>query len=320
VPYLEGASDWTGLLAAEAGAGEHVAQGAAAGWILLRQRSPTLESFEDWSEPALDAMGEPIAGLSEIPNDNLDNRRTRAQPVSGIAGVRMAEPIGRVSGQTLADANLLRLELVYGVRLGVPVVGSLVLRTLSAWNGCSSASPAPWLNGPQGGGQQPSAGDREPGANRLGLVLLGPVGPLPSAQAWQCGFYGARDDEGRADGRIPVRLSATMRMMSTARRSDTTRPREDSPSGVASLGIGRFDSAGSEPVPGDRNDGSGSAAASRGRSDGSESGSSGSSGAGSGGRALPALPPQSSLANGFLGIGSDRPYPQPANHPALCAG
>ena len=95
VPYLYGASDFAGLLAAEARGEEHIAQGAAAGWIRLRQRSPSLESFDDWAERALDAMGEEIPGLLEIPNDNLDNRRTRAQPLSGVAGVHPASGAAR---------------------------------------------------------------------------------------------------------------------------------------------------------------------------------------------------------------------------------
>jgi hypothetical protein len=294
VPYLYGASDWAGLIAAEAKADDHVAEGLAAGWIVLRQRSPSQESFDDWAAPALDPMGEVIAGLVEIPNDNLDNRRTRAQPVSGVAGTRLAEPIGRASGQTLADANLLRLEVVYGVRLSVPVVGSLIVRTLSAWNGCASAA----ADRDEAGGP---AGDRE----RLGLLSLGPVRPLGTSRAWMCRFYEARDREGRADGRIPLRLSATLRMMSTARRADSTRPREDPASGLPSLGVGRFDGTLGALSPGDRNDSSGAVDDARPR-----------------GAPAPQSPAplQAGLANGFLGIGSDRSYPLPTLHPALCPG
>ena len=246
VPYLHGATDWAGLIAAEAQADGHVSQGVAAGWITLRQRSPSQESFDDWAVPALDETGEPLAGLMEIPNDNLDSRRTRAQPVSGSAGLRLAEPIGRASGQTLADANLLRLELVYGVRLRVPLIGKIIIRTLSAWHRCSSAGVA---SGP--------AGDVGPGAGRLGLLPLGPARPLDTPRPWMCSFYEARDGEGRSDGRIPVRLSATVRMMSTARRSDSTRAREDAPSALGSLGPGRFDEPAGGLLPGDFDDGSG---------------------------------------------------------------
>ena len=290
VPYLYGANDWAGLLAAEARAGDHIAQGAAQGWIKLRQRSPSQESFNDWAEPAIDAMGEPLAGLLEIPNDNLDNRRLHTQPVSGAAGMHRSEPIGRLSGQSLADANLLRLELVYGVRLGVPVVGSLIIRTLSLWNGCSFAMPA-----------SDPAGDAAAGGERLGLLLLGSVGALAATQSWMCEYYGARNGAGAADGRIPIRLSATVRMMSTARHSDMTPVREAAASALPSLGAGQFDSAPDESPSGDHNGGTGATNP----------------------PSQPTSRPFSlrqGLGNGFLGIGTDRPYPAPRSHPALCQG
>jgi hypothetical protein len=307
-PYLYGASDWAGLLAAEARAGQHVDQGAAAGWIRLRQRSPSRESFDDWAEPALDTMGAPIPGLVEIANDNLDNRRLRMQPVSGLAGVHLSEPIGRLSGQTLADANLLRLELIYGVRLSVPVVGALIVRSLSLWNGCSLAGQWP---GDSQAAQAFSPGAAASSGDRLGLLLLGSVGPLNAMQPWMCGFLDARDGEGRAVGRIPIRASATVRMMSTARRSELTQARIDAASGLGSLGPGLFEAADDAALAGERNDGSGSASPSRGRGGGS-------AGDGAAG-ASPLQSPRSSLANGFLDIGGDRSYPLPGTHPALCS-
>lgn len=293
VPYLYGASDWAGLIAAETRAEAHVAEGIEAGWISLRQRSPTQESFEDWSVPALDTMGEPIAGLVEIPNDNLDNRRTRTEPVSGTAGSHLGEPIGSVSGQTLADANLLRLELVYGVRLAVPLVGKLIIRTLSAWSGCPSVAA---------GGD--STGQSAGGGQRLGLLTLLPVEPLAAPPTWTCRFYQARTSDGGTAGRIPLRLSATLRMMSTARRSDATAAREDLASGLPSLGPGRFD----EPIaslPGAGNDVDVPGGNTQ-----------------PGGSPFSRAPTTSSsgLANGFLRLGSDRPYPLPTIHPAVCPG
>ena len=83
----------------------HVTGGRAAQWIEVKQLSPTLESFSDWAGPALDPFGERIAGQDEIPNDNLDNRREKTMPTSGTSGYRGNEPIGRSSGQTLADAG-----------------------------------------------------------------------------------------------------------------------------------------------------------------------------------------------------------------------
>jgi hypothetical protein len=290
VPYLYGAEDWAGLLAAEARAREHVALGMSGGWILLRQRSPTRESFDDWAEPALGPMGGPIPGLVEIPNDNLDNRRLRTRPVSGIAGTSMmGEPVGRRSGQSLADANLLRLELAYGVRLAVPVVGPLVLRTLSLWHGCAPGSG------------EATAGPRQTGSgtDRLGLLDLGMPARGTSPAHWTCAFHAARDGEERPRGRIPVRLSATVRMMSTARSSAFTGSRVD----VAS-DAGMAPGPRAEPDPRDE-------PASR-----EETAPERLPGRQATGGAVGVSPP---LANGFLRIGSDRAYPVPSGHPALCA-
>ncbi len=302
VPYLYGASDWAGLLAAEAGAQSHLAQGSAAGWILLRQRSPLQESFVDWAEPAIDEFGRPIAGQIEIPNDNLDNRRTRAQPRSGTSGHQVSEPIGRLSGQTLADANLLRLELVYGVRLVVPIVGRLLIRTLAAWHRCTSA---PASSAGVGDGLAGAAG---PANGRLGLLLLGGAGGAAANPGWMCRFYESDGDASGA-GRIPLRVSATVRMMSTARYPDAAHAREDFASGE-SVGAQR-----EEQGPADTTTQ---------RSQGSEGGSGAIDNGGGGRRSTPAGSgsgaPRTSLANGFLGIGSDRPYPQPQVHPAVCAG
>ena len=292
VPYLYGAGDWNQLLLAEARATEHVEQGLSAGWIRLRQRAPTLESFADWAEPALDPMGDPIPGVVEIANDNLDSRRLRMQPLSGIAGERLSEPIGQLSGQTLADANLLRLELIYGVRLVVPVVGILLVRTLSIWNGCSA----------------PTSPDR------LGLLTLGSVDRLASASSWMCAFLTAPDGDGRPNARIPLRASATVRMMSTARRSELAQARVDAGSGMSSAATGSPEpGAGGSPAEDSREDGTGFPARSRGDGNGDGDG-------GIGAADRRPLSRGTSLENGFLQIGSDRPYRTAASHPALCPG
>ncbi len=183
-PWLYGASDWASRLAADLRAQGHLQQGLAEGWVRLAQRSPTVESFADWAEPARDRLGERLPGVDEIPNDNLDSRRLRMQPRSGVAAFVGGEPVGQRSGQTLADANLLRLELDYGVRLSVPLVGAAVLRTLMVWHGCG-----------------PAAVGYQPGTPEV------------------CRYYKATDALGRPAGRIPVKVVATMRMMSPARRS-----------------------------------------------------------------------------------------------------
>lgn len=139
-PWLHGGRNMLEKLAGEKRALADVMADRAMGLLVLAQRSPTLESFSDWAVPALDERGEPIRGQDEIPNDNLDNRGQRTQPSSGSAGSSLKNPVGSVSGQTLADANLLRLELHYGVRLNVPIVGTLVLKTLREINGCNTVA------------------------------------------------------------------------------------------------------------------------------------------------------------------------------------
>ncbi len=311
VPFLYGADDWHSLLAGEAKAQAHVTEGRAAGWIRLRQRSPTVESFDDWAVTARDAFGEPIAGVDEIPNDNLDNRRRTSRPASGPAGDRDGEPIGQVSGQTLADANLLRLELTYGVRLAVPLIGPIVLSALSRWDGCVADHPE--ADGPDrvGGSGQPRG--------RLGLMTLGGLTARDDAQPGHCAFYGARDASGLPAGRVPVKLSATVRMMSTPRRSELSAARVDSGTGLSWSGSGRAASTTGAADPRDASEVSGAPA---GRPVGSGAGVGPGVGIGDAGNAGNAGRGAAPFQNGFLSIGSDRDYARPAlrpaRHPALC--
>ena len=178
VPWLYGAGSMAEKMLKEQQARLHVTGGRAARWIEVKQLSPTLESFSVWAGPALDPFGEKIVGQDEIPNDNLDNRREKTMPASGASGYRGSEPIGRSSGQTLADANMLRLEVTYGVPLRVPGVSTLFLKAMRTLHGCDSLA---------------------------GLVAQGTAG------GGNCLYY--------LQGRIPVKVVATTRMMSPARRS-----------------------------------------------------------------------------------------------------
>jgi hypothetical protein len=193
VPWLYGAADLGEYALNLVRARAHVTQGELLRWIELEQVSPTSASFGDWAEPARDANGGVIPGMREIPNDNLSSRALRTPPAQGTAGDRSGAPIGRLSGQTLADANLLQLRLDYGVPLAVPVVGRLLAWTLRAWDGC--ALPAP---------------------RRYGL--LGLDAPLPrTLPRWRsCAMYGVGDG---ARPRLPVRVTATIRMQSPARHA-----------------------------------------------------------------------------------------------------
>lgn len=217
-PFLGGAADAAGHLAAIAGAQGHVAAGRAGGWLLLRQLSPTAQSFEDWAEDDIDDFGRPDPSRRVIPNDNLTHRIHLTVPAGGVAGHRGDEPIGSRSGQTLADANLLKLELVYGVPLNVPFVGPLAAWALRIVDGC-----------------------REPEARPVGTMTLA-APDAGAARDWACAFYDAIDERGRAVPRVPVRVSATMRMQSPARFSNDA-VRGASAAAMPSPGIGRHDDA-----------------------------------------------------------------------------
>jgi len=210
LPFWQGAEMPRAPAAALAAAKLRLGQGIAAGWIDWRQLAPTMESFDDWAEPARDAFGRPTPGTLEIPNDSLQWSWLR-MPMGGIAGMRGREPIGARSEQTLNDANLLKLELRYGVPLSVPLVGSMAARLMRIVDGCEA-----------------------PSRRTLGLVDLGT--PSPAApRAWTCPIYRARDASGRIVSRWPVRVSATVRMQSAARRSARTQHRTESPVRAASL-------------------------------------------------------------------------------------
>ncbi|MFM1987635.1 MAG: hypothetical protein RJA99_592 [Pseudomonadota bacterium] len=208
LPWLYGADDVAAWQANLLRARAHVEGTRASGRLRLVVQSPTQASFDDWSEPARDAAGAPLAGLRQIPNDDLVHRATRALPASGLAGTRRGEPVGAASGQTLADANLLRLRLDYAVPLSVPVVGRVIGWTLRAWHGCEA-----------------------PSARRAGLVDLGTAGPGGSPRIEACTMLGT---DGRP--RLPVRVSATQRMQSPARFAGDGGDR--APVGAASAGPG----------------------------------------------------------------------------------
>ncbi len=198
VPWLYGPSAADAPARRVPDARAHLAAGTAGGWIRLRQLAPTDASFADWAEPALDALGRPIDGLLEIPIDNRVARRRRQSPASGTAGTRAGAPIGAVSGQTLDDATLLKIEVTYGVPLVVPLVGRLAAEAMRFIGGCD-------------GGVQ---------ARRLGAIEAR-VTAVPSSGTW-CPFYQGTDERGRSAPRWPVRVGAIVRMQSPVRRSAWT--------------------------------------------------------------------------------------------------
>lgn len=88
-----------------------------AGHLRIQVLNPTAESFDDWSDPALQArLGAP---RRVIPNDGL-----------ALLSPQRAAAVGERSGQTLADANQLQLRITTGVPLRVPLAGPLVRQVL----------------------------------------------------------------------------------------------------------------------------------------------------------------------------------------------
>ena len=312
-PWWRGASDALSLQIAEAETLAHLEAGLAGSWVELVRRSPSDASFNDWAVPALDAFGDPIDGVVEIPNDNLDTRRVRMQPTGGTAGTREGEPVGAGSGQTLADANRLQLEFVYGLRLVVPVAGAAIVGALRTAQGCTGGA-----DGTGGIGAQGAQG-AQGGQGGQGISTR----PADSTRGF-CDYLMANPP------RLPIRVTASVRMMSTARTA------------VAGGATGGATGGGMSSTESGATRAAGATGAS-GMSDESDASGSGRQGNGSGGVREPvgsvtdiatgadsagrgasdvAAPRtatrggESSLSNGFLQIGSDRPYP--AIHPALC--
>ncbi len=177
----------------------HVQWGVAQQWIEFRRVSPTAAAFVDWSETARDDNGTPIDGSPVIPNDNLAYRRSSQIGHAGAVGYRGTEPIGASSGLSLADANLLKLEVRYGVRLVVPFVAPVMGWIARQIDACEP-----------------------PGARLLGLLridatpTIAPPDNIASAADanWRCRFYRGIDEAGQAQHRWPLRLSAIVRMQS----------------------------------------------------------------------------------------------------------
>lgn len=77
----------------------------------IRILNPTVEAFDDFAEINAD-------GVAEIPNRDLHRRPTDPGPRSGMP---------------IQDANLLKVEVLYGYRLEVPLVGALIARIARHW-------------------------------------------------------------------------------------------------------------------------------------------------------------------------------------------
>jgi hypothetical protein len=235
VPFMGGGLNAADLATGLATATAEFTRGSAAGWIRMQQLSPTPQSFSDWQENSVDNNGNSVV---EIPNANLPVLRCTRTPNSGTAGYRAStacrgsgERVGASSEQTLADANLLKLQLTYGVQLGIPFINRIVGKALAMAAGCQA-----------------------PSAQRVGVTNLGT--PVSGADPTACAAYNAVDTSGNPDPRIPVSLAVTVRMQTPARAAGNqgwfdvvARSRNANTSGVQ-LGNGTVDPASQfAPIP-----------------------------------------------------------------------
>ncbi|MBU3725387.1 MAG: pilus assembly protein [Burkholderiaceae bacterium] len=192
--------------------GVEVTQGIAMGWIRWEVLSPTRQSFSDWGVP-----GDPILspGVSaqdvEIPAHGVSGLAGRRRPASGVAEVIQGLPVGISSGQTLLEANNLKLHLQVGVPLQMPLAGPLLARVLGLWSGCGFglSQPTHWV----------------------GLVNFGSdTNPAALHPTIECRALAAVDVQGRWRPRWPVEASAVVQMQSNARQSlMSLRDRQQSP-------------------------------------------------------------------------------------------
>jgi hypothetical protein len=197
VPYMGGGLNAADVAATLVKATTEFTRGSAESWIRMQQLSPAPQSFTDWQENGLDADGNAVV---EIPNANLPVLRCTRMPTGGTSGYRSStacggsgEPVGSTSQQTLADANLLKLHLTYGVQLGIPFINRIVGKALAMAAGCQTPSK------------------QQVGALNLGTPALGTADPTA------CAAYNAVDTSGHPDPRIPVSLAVTVRMQTPAR-------------------------------------------------------------------------------------------------------
>lgn len=130
--------------------------------------NPIKESYDDWASDALtESVGEGARTIQNL----------------GLAIRDDAGEVKPLSGQNLYDANVLKLSIVYGYELGVPIASQMFL---AAYQLLSSAPPVANAGASGGGSSDPFV---------QALV---------------------------AQGRIPVRVDATMRMESEPIESSAT--------------------------------------------------------------------------------------------------
>jgi hypothetical protein len=189
-----------------------VSRGIALGWIRWEVLSPTQQSFQDWGERA-DPLLSPGASLSdtEIPAHGVAGLADRRKPKTGVLEFYQGLPVGIASGQTLLEANNLKVYLQVGIPLQMPMAGQLMARALSLWAGCGFGLTRP--------------------SRPIGLIEFGKdADPSRFHPSIQCRALSNFDDQGRWVPRWPVSASALVQMQSNARKSlMVLRDRQQSP-------------------------------------------------------------------------------------------
>ncbi len=201
MPFVSKADDVSELPSALFRSASELALGQAMGWIRWEVLSPTRQSFVDWGSAADPVLSPGSTSQEvEIPAVGLMGLTRRRLPFSGVRERVGGLPVGVVSGQTLVEANNLKINLRVGVPLQLPVAGRLLARSLSWWSGCG------WSLSPR--------------SDQLGLISYG-AGADASliSNSLECRALAARDIHGKWQPRWPVEASAVIQMQSNARRS-----------------------------------------------------------------------------------------------------
>lgn len=193
-----------------------VSQGIALGWIRWEVLSPTRQSFQDWGSPA-DPVLSPGASAQEIeiPAHGVAGLANRLRPHSGVVSAHQGLPVGTSSGQTLIEANNLKLFLQVGVPLQMPLAGQLLARALSVWAGCSFGVSRP---------ERP-----------IGMIQFGlDADPNRLHPSIECRSLATFDGEGRWRPRWPLSAAAVVQMQTNARQGVMVlRDRQQSPTNPA---------------------------------------------------------------------------------------
>ncbi len=110
IPLYGGGKDMAELAVTYARARADLTSG---GFLRINILNPTIESFDDFAAPAL-----------------KDKYNARAIPNANQPFAYQLKQVGAKSGQTLQDANLLKLQIIHGLELKIPIVRNIYLGAL----------------------------------------------------------------------------------------------------------------------------------------------------------------------------------------------